>query len=210
MAKDENLLDDFLGTLEHLKRIENKVASNLGREGIFSFPDQHKIYEGLLLSAWTYWEEFIQRLLVHDLSTDPEGFVLKDITQFRVRGAPRRIAERILLHPDHPDRFVEWDYSRVTSRANQLLSPNHRFSNQLARKADLDKIRHIRNAIAHKSDRARIRFLRLVREDPFSLRRDQMRGITVGRFLAAHEWNGTRVLTEGIEVLAECAEELVL
>ena len=210
MARDEELLNDFLGTLEHLKRIENKVANNLGREGIFSFPDQHKIYEGLLLSAWTHWEEFIQRLLIHDLSTDPNGFVLKDIRQFRVQGAPRRIAERILLHPDHPERFVEWDYSRVTSRANQLLSEDHRFSRQLERRVDLDKIRRIRNAIAHKSDRARTGFLRLVRGDPFFLGRNQLRGITVGRFLAAHEWNDTRVLTEAVEVLAECAEDLVL
>ncbi len=209
MTKQETIRDKFVETLDHIIKIENTVSANRGRGGIFTFPDQHKIYEGLFLSAWTHWEEFIRKLLIYDLAEDSKGFVLKDIKKFRLKGAPYRLAERVLLHPDHPQKFVEWDYDLVKSRATELLSAGHRFTNRIPRKNDLDKLKRIRNAIAHKSDRARDSFLKLVIEPPFNLQARQRSGITVGRFLAAHEWNGKRIMIESVECLRQSALHLV-
>ena len=182
---------------------------HIGRNAIFTFPDQHKIYEGLFLSAWTHWEEFLRSLLVHELATDAGGFVLKDITKFRIKGTPYRLAERILLHPDHPNRFVEWDYQLVKNRADQFLSTEHIFSIAPPRVNDLEILKRIRNAVAHKSDRARDSFLKLVLDQPFSLSLTQRRGISVGRFLAAHNWNNNRILVESVRCLRQTALHLV-
>ena len=107
--------DEFIDTLNHLESVAGKVAGALGPGGVFTFPDHHKLSEGLFLSAWTHWEEFIRLLLIDDLAEERNGFVRKDVRQFRVKGAPRRIAERILFHPDHPERYVEWDFGLVKS-----------------------------------------------------------------------------------------------
>ena len=209
MTLQEKRRNEFLKTMDHLSRIQQKVKGALGQGRIFTFPDQHKIFEGLFLSGWTHWEEFIRHLLVDDLTTDPTGFVLRDVKSFRISGAPRRLAERVLFHPDHPQRYVEWDLARVKSRADDLLSDGHRFSNSLPDEQDLAILKRIRNAIAHKSDRARSSFLRLVAEPPFSLTPNQRRGITVGRFLAAHQWNGEIVLSRTNQLLRGYANSLV-
>ncbi|MDE0159489.1 MAG: hypothetical protein OXN24_05485 [Candidatus Dadabacteria bacterium] len=201
--------DDLTKTLDHITRIEVTVSRHIGRGNIFSFPDQHKIYEGLFLSAWTHWEEFIQDLIIYDLATDNKGSVKKEVRGFRTKRAPYRLAERILLHPDHPQKFVEWDYSSVKARADQFLSPGHRFTNPISRSGDLEKLKRIRNAIAHKSDRARNSFLALVSNFPFNLSPAQRQGITVGRFLAAHRWNGNYVLVESLQCLRQSALDLV-
>ncbi len=113
--------DEFIATLNHLSAVYGKVAGALGKNGLFTFPDHHKLAEGLFLSAWTHWEELAQVLLIDDLAEDPTGFVQADVKKFRVKGAPRRIAERVLLHPDHPNTFVNWDYGLVNSRAETFL-----------------------------------------------------------------------------------------
>lgn len=144
-----------------------------------------------------------------DLATEPAGAVLKDVKKFRVKGAPRRLAERILFHPDHPQKFVEWDYGVVRTRAGTFLSADHRFPAALPRQNDLEKLKRIRNAIAHKSDRAWESFMRLVSDPPFNLQTNQRRGHTVGRFLTSHQWNGHSILLESIQIHRAHAEELV-
>jgi hypothetical protein len=186
-----------------------KLRNQTGNGRAFTFPDQHKFSEGLFLTCWTHWEEFIRELLIADLATSRDGFVLCDVRQFRVQGAPWRLAEAILFHPDHPDKFVEWDYGYVCSRADNFLPAGHRFIVGLPRKVELDRLKRIRNAIAHKSDRAWDSFVSLVRGAPFSLTATQMRGITVGRFVAAHTWNNNDVLEESIGILRGYATALV-
>lgn len=208
MAQSE-IRDEFLNTLTHVEAIATKLHTQSGIGRPFTFPDQHKLSEGLFLTCWTHWEEFIRSLLVEDLATLPGGLVRRDVRKFRVAGAPRRLAEAILFHPDHPDKFVEWDYAYVRSRANSFLPAGHRFSASLPRQGDLDLLKRIRNAIAHKSDRAWNSFTSLAKAHPFSLGSPQMRGITVGRFLAAHTWNGRKILTESIGILRANASHLV-
>lgn len=209
MTTQSDHRDEFLATLDHLTSVYGKVAGSLGRNGLFTFPDHHKLAEGLFLSAWTHWEELTQVLLIDDLSTDPAGFVQVDVRQFRVKGAPRRIAERILFHPDHPETFVNWDYGLVKSRADTFLAQGHRFSTALPRTADLEKMKRIRNAVAHKSDRAWDSFRKLVKDQPFSLTSTQMKGITVGRFLVSHDWNNNRVIQECFNIHRQNAMHLV-
>lgn len=209
MSLQERRRDDFVVTIDHILRIESKVSNSLGPNGTFSFPDQHKIYEGLFLSAWTHWEEVLRLVLVDDLSENPNGLVQKSVRNFRTKGAPRRLAERILFHPDHPQKFVEWDFDIVKSRADQFLPQNHRFSTQLPRASDVSKLKRIRNAVAHKSDRARESFLNLVADPPFSLTPPQKKGITVGRFLATQQWNGNITLVEACQLLKQNVNHLV-
>lgn len=200
--------DDFLRTLAHIEDVAQKIRSNLGRGGVFTFPDQHKIAEGLFLSAWTHWEEFLRTVLIDDLATEAKGFVRKDVREFRVKGAPRRLAERILFHPDHPTRFVEWDFGAVKSRADEFLPDGHRFSH-FPTKASVDKMKRIRNAVAHKSDRAWESFMQLVKDPPFNLSASQRKGLTVGRFLVTANWGTDRVIHRSIQILSQSAGQLV-
>ena len=209
MSPQEKRKKEFSNTVSHILRIEGKISNSLGPGGAFSFPDQHKIYEGLFLSAWTHWEEFLRDVVIDDLSEDKNGVLLKGIKKFRTKGSPRRLAERILLHPDHPKKFVEWDLNIIKNRADRLLSGNHRFGIQLSRASDIPKLKRIRNAVAHKNDRARESFLKLVSDPPFGLLANQRKGITVGRFLSTQNWNGNIVLVEACKLLEKSADELV-
>lgn len=200
---------ELIQTLDHLETVSGKISGLLGRNGALTFPDHHKLSEGLFLSAWTHWEEFLRQILVDDLATDVKGFVQKDIRQFRVKGAPRRLAERILFHPDHPQKFVEWDFGFVKSRADTFLPAEHRFAAALPREQELEKLKRIRNAIAHKSDRAWESFKKLVSDPPFDLQPKQRKALTVGRFLTSHQWNGQSVLLETFRIHRQNALYLV-
>ena len=209
VTPQEQCRSDFIDTVNHLESIAGKIGGLLGRNGVLTFPDHHKLSEGIFLSGWTYWETFLRKLIIEDLASDLGGFVQKDVTKFRVKGAPRRIAERVLQHPDHPKFFVDWDYGVVKDRADSLLSSRHRFTGPLPRRDELEKMKRIRNAIAHKSDRAWESFLKLVKEPPFSLHPHQRQGLTVGRFLTSHQWNGNRVMQECLAVHRQNALHLV-
>ncbi len=207
----QQLRDDFRNTLNHIGDILTRVSENSGPHGILSAPDLHKIAEGLFLSAWTHWEQFTHYLLVEDLSTMPASKLHRDIRQFRSAGSSWRLANLLLSHPDHPLRFIEWsDYADVISRANEFLGAGNRFATApLPRRGDLDLLKRVRNAIAHRSDKAWESFVALCRNPPFSLQARQMRGITPGRFLVAHYWNGQPILRDTLSLLDAAAMHLV-
>lgn len=208
MKTPQDLRDDFITTLDHLDSIADKLRANAGNGRIFSFPDFHKLSEGIFLSSWTHWEEVIRGLLILDLATDPNGLLCKDVRTFRVKGAPYTYAEALLNHPDAPNKFVEWDYGSVKSRADEFLGVGHRFI-ALSRNADLDLIKRIRNAIAHKSDRAWNSFKTLASDAPFNLTPRQFRGLTAGRFVTSHQWNGHFILEETLSIHRTHIGELV-
>jgi hypothetical protein len=200
---------DLIDSLNHIRGALTTLRAQSGIHRPFTFPDAHKISEGLFLSAWTHWEEFLHELLEVDLATDPQGFLRKDISRFRVRAAPERLAERLLSHPDAPDKFVEWDYSNVYARAESFLAAGHRYPQSLPRSNDLAFLKRIRNGIAHRSDRAKESFLSLARGNPFNLHAAQMRGITVGRFVFSHHWNGGFILEASLQLIEDSATILV-
>src|SRR6266498_2128092 len=136
----EHLRDEFLTTLTHIASVWTKVSQNTGPRGILSPPDLHKISEGLFLSAWTHWEQFTHYLLIEDLATRPTSKLHLGIRHFRTSGAAWRLANQLLSHPDHPQKFVDWsDYSAVVSRANEFLGAGNRFAvTPLPRRSDLD------------------------------------------------------------------------
>jgi len=202
--------NEYLATLTHIEQVFPKLAANLGRHGVFTFSDVHKLTEGLFLSAWTYWEGLLRSLISYDLATDPHGLLRHEVIKFRYANAPERLAERILNHPDHPERYVEWsDYDVVVTRANEFLGQGHRFVSPLPQGIDLVRLRRIRSAIAHKSDKAWKSFTALVSEVPFNLAPTQRRGITPGRFLSSHQWNGATVIRTSVGVLRAAAHALV-
>ena len=113
---------------------------------------------------------------------------------------------------DHPDanKWVEWsEVNNVIDRADLFLGASHRYGVLRAYKSDFETLKRIRNAVAHKSDRAWTSFRSLVKGPPFSLTSKQMRGITTGRFLSSHDWNGNKVLEEAITKLENAAKQLV-
>lgn len=205
-----NARDRYLDSLAHIDSAYIKITGLVGRGGKLSFPDVHKLTEGLFLSAWTYWEGFLRELLWLDLAAAAGGTLNSEVKQFRTKNAPYRLAERILNHPDHPDKFVEWsDYNIIVKRANEFLSPGHRFVNPLPQGNDIAQLKRIRNAIAHKSDRAWESFISLVSAAPFSLVGTQRRGLTPGRFLYSHQWGGTGVMQHSVATLRAAAGVLV-
>ena len=208
MKTPESVRDEFKITLDHLDSIASKLRSNAGKGRTFSYPDSHKLSEGIFLSSWTHWEEATRSLLIIDLASDPNGFLLKDIKKFRVKGAPYGYAEVLLNHPDAPQKFVEWDYGTIKTRADQYLDAGHRFIS-LSRGGDLDLIKRIRNAVAHKSDRAWNSFKSLARAAPFNLASNQFQGLTAGRFIASHKWNGNFILEECLAIHRAHIDELV-
>src|SRR5208282_945832 len=139
----------YLQTLKHIESAYNKVRGQTGKGHPLAFPDVHKLTEGLFLSANTYWEVFLFDLLRLDLASDSKGALRSEISKFRTKKAPYRLAERILNHPDHPDRYVEWsDYNVIVKRADEFLGTSHRFVANLQQGADLAKLKRIRNAVA--------------------------------------------------------------
>jgi hypothetical protein len=211
IMKQQALRDGFLGTLTHIGGVLDKVTRNSGPNGILSAPDLHKIAEGLFLSAWTHWEQFTHYLLVEDLATDGRSMLHRRVKGFRTANASRYMAAQLLNHPDYPVRFIEWSgYGTVVSRANEFLGAGNRFAaTPLPRRGDLDLLRRVRNAIAHRSDKAWDSFLKLCRNTPFGLQPRQMRGITPGRFLVAHTWNGQPILRDTLDLLNAAARHLV-
>lgn len=210
MATPESIRDDFLDSIAHIRQAFLKVSGNVGRNGIFTFPDVHKLSEGLFISALTYWEAVCRDLLILDLATDTSGILKKEIKEFRTKGAPLRLAERILNHPDHPEKFIEWSsFNSIQSRANVFLGAGHRFSLLPATSADIAKLKRIRNAIAHKSDKAWSSFISLISAAPFNVTSAQRRGITPGRFVYSNQWNGTTVLERTLILLEDAVRELV-
>lgn len=202
--------NEYLDTLIHIEQAYGKLAGNVGRGHIFSFPDVHKLSEGLFLSAWTYWEGLLRNLLWLDLATGTGSVLKSEVKKFRTKNAPLRLADRVLNHPDHPDRFVEWsEYSVVVKRACDFLADGHRFINPLPQANDIAKLKRIRNAIAHKSDKAWDSFIDLVCDPPFSLATGQRKGITPGRFLYSHQWNRATVMQTSLIVLRDAASTLV-
>lgn len=209
MASAQDIRDELLETLKHIRGVHTKLGGATGNARTFSFADQHKLAEGLLLSAWTYWEQFLRRLMVCDVAHDPGGIVRKTARVLRSAAAAERLSQLLLDHPDER-RFVEWSSAAdVVSRAEQFLNPTHRFAVLRLHKADLELIQRIRNAIAHKSDRAWSSFRSLVSGPPFALQAKQLKGITPGRFLVAHRWNNSSVLEQALTILETAARGLV-
>jgi hypothetical protein len=210
MSYQEDIRDELLSATAHVRAVFTRLQAATGfHNRPFTFADAYKLTEGLLLSSWTQWEEFLRSLIVADLSSDKDGAVRRDVRRFRIQGAPRRLAELVLEHPDAPERYVEWDYDAVKNRADALLPQNHRFTQPLPRQQDLHMVKRMRNAIAHKSDKAWTSFRKLAAAAPFNLQPRQFRGLTVGRFLYAHQWNGGSVMVEVLNILDANVRHLV-
>jgi hypothetical protein len=216
--------DEFIASINHIRSALTKVITNSGPTMVLSAPDVHKISEGLFLSAVTHWEELCQKLLICDLASDSGSLLRKDIKKFRTKSANLHLAESLVTHIDHPDRFYDWsDFGCICKRADVLLSSGHRFAAPQAAPGapkqstvlsnavcdELAIFRRIRNAIAHKSDKAWSSFLKLVTDPPFQLQAKQRKGITPGRFLVTQQWVGKVVLHHALDTLEAAAQQLV-
>jgi hypothetical protein len=107
-------------------------------------------------------------LLIEDLATSPTSKLHRGVRGFRARGSAWRLANQLLSHPDHPQKFIEWsDYGSIVSRANEFLGAGNRLiATPLPRRGDLDLLKRVRNAVAHRTDKAWESFLSLCRSPP--------------------------------------------
>ena len=202
--------DEYLDSLAHIRSAYGKVCGQVGRRRLFSFPDVHKLSEGLFISALTYWEAFCKDVITTDLATRTAGALRSEVKTFRTKNAPYRLAELILNHPDYPTRFVEWSsFQTFKDRADTHLGAGHRFVLPQATVQDLTKLKKIRNAIAHKSDKAWADFSVMIRSAPFNLTGEQCRGVTPGRFIYSTQWSGTSVMLHALTTLENAANTLV-
>lgn len=211
MRTAADIRDEYIDSLHHIRSAYTKICGQVGKGHVLSFPDVHKLSEGLFLSALTYWEALCRDLMVTDVATANTSSLRAEIKKFRTKNAPYRLAEKLLNHPDHPEKFVEWSsFESIISRANEFLGDQqHRYTLTDAEKKNLVKIKKIRNAIAHKSDKAWENFSSLIRAAPFNLTGIQCRGVTPGRFVYAHQWDGVTVMEKTLRVLEEAAKTLV-
>lgn len=77
--------DGYLETLAHIESVFSKLTTQVGRGRAFSFPDAHKLTEGLFLNAWTYWEAFLFDLMWEDLGADVNGILRREVQRFRTK-----------------------------------------------------------------------------------------------------------------------------
>lgn len=203
---------DYHDLLTRLTTIAGKVVANTGNQRTFSFPDWHALSEGVLLSAWTRWESLLRELFILDLATDAGGALCRDVRSagFRYVKSAERLAEAIVDHPDS-SRFIDWNkLDDIKKRADDLLSPGHRFGSIVApQKTTIEQIAKVRNAIAHNSDTAWAKFITVITNAPYSLSQSQRKGITVGRFITSHNVGGARVLNHFLDTLRAAAQTLV-
>src|SRR5579863_1817077 len=119
--------DGFLASLDHVEAVRVKLTALYGRGKPLNFPDHHKLAEGLLLSAWTHWEEFLRELFTVDLAIEPNSALRKEIKKFRTKNACFRLAESMVGHPDE-NKWIEWsEFANVATRADLLLGQANRF-----------------------------------------------------------------------------------
>jgi hypothetical protein len=154
MSTQTDLRKSLVDSLDHVDAAFGRLQKALGKGKPLEFPDVHKTSEGLFLSAWASWEWFVRELMITDLVSDKRGFLLRRATAIRSSRATRELAVRVLGHPDE-DAWIEWaSMERVVDRADALLGSGHRFAALDPLKPGVNQLRKIRNAVAHKSDKA--------------------------------------------------------
>jgi hypothetical protein len=101
MKNAAQIRDEFLKTLGHIEFVAQKISAATVPQGkVFTFPDQNMLGEGLFLSAWTHWEQFVRELLVSDLASLADGAVRREVHKFPTAAASSRLARLVLNHPD--------------------------------------------------------------------------------------------------------------
>jgi hypothetical protein len=223
MKSAPELRQEFVATVAHIRSAVAKVRTNSGPGRVLTPPDSHKISEGLFLSVVTHWEEFTQALLISDLALLPSSALVREVRRFKSGAARDRLAELVTAHLDHPQGFYDWsDFAKVHTRSLTLLGPTNRFnvivppvppaiqpthraSLPPPTLAELIEYKIIRNAVAHKTDKARDAFLRLVKRAPYNLLAGQTRGITPGRFVIAHNVGGVVILDRALNTYENAA-----
>jgi len=221
------LKQEFVTTVAHIRSAVGKVRTNSGPGRILTPPDLHKISEGLFLSVVTHWEEFVQALLISDLALSTTSSLVKEVRAFRSGAARDRLAELVTAHLDHPQGFYDWsEFEKVHSRSLVLLGNVNRFtvtvpavppataakqrpSLSIPTLEEFTEYKIIRNAVAHKTDKAWDAFIRLVKRHPYGLAANQTRGITPGRFVIAHTVNGVTVLDRALNTYENASMVLV-
>lgn len=184
--------DDVLKRLVEIQKTFQKIQSNHGNRAVLKSPDFYRVSEGLLMNAWTAFESFIEEIFIWDVAEESKGPVGKWARKPRSKKGYYHIATRIVGGLS-PQEFTAWHNLKVVKdRAKFLELRSSRFL-QLT-PADIktsQEVQTFRNAIAHHSGTAKLKFLRLLKDPKFKLNSKKRKGITVGRALCTVKKNPT-------------------
>ena len=143
-------VNDFRGRLKNIEKTRSKTE-RLYQEDNLVMRDLELVYAGLYLNAITFFENFIEDLFVRLLvgtAIHPSRLVVPKIT-FKSPTTCRNIVYG-------GEAYVDWfPYNRTQRRARVFFRNGLPFTDlDSSDKKNIERMFHIRNAIAHKSKHA--------------------------------------------------------
>lgn len=147
----------FVGHLRTIEFTRTRIEQ-LFLRGMLVRRDAERVYEGLYLDAITSFESSIEDLFIQVLTGQ---FTSRGVaTQVRVHS--KQVARDILLGGGR--KYLDWlPYDRTEERAKAFLRAGEPFT-RLGRpeKRTIEELLIVRNAIAHKSQYSKDRFIQLI------------------------------------------------
>lgn len=147
------LAQDYAVSIQSLEGTRRKVEDLLHR-GELSASDTEQVYAGLFLSAFTEFEALIEDVFLGILS----GTHSSTLSKRRVKIIPTSLTREILFEGKN---YLDWlpMEKHTLKRAERFLKSGKPFA--LLSKDDiklLERLHLLRNAVAHKSDSATVKF----------------------------------------------------
>jgi len=147
------LARDYVASIKSLEGTRSKVEDLLNR-GELSVSDTEQVYAGLFLSAFTEFEALIEDVFLGILS----GTHSSTTSKRRVKIIPVSLTREILFEGR---QYLDWLplEKHTHKRAKRFLNNGDPFSGlSAAEEKNLERLHFLRNAVAHKSDNAKVKF----------------------------------------------------
>lgn len=168
LVRADSLVSCFATHLARLERTRVKVET-LAATGQLSRQDVERVYEGLFLNAFAYFENLIEELFIGILSgTMKRGSRVVPRVSFKSSRGARKVVF-------HGRQYVDWfPYPRTIQLARVFYREGRPFTKLgKPQRMELHKLSVIRNAIAHKSRYARRTFRNDVVSGTYTLPRER-------------------------------------
>ena len=145
---------EYTASVKSLEATRSKVEDLLLRKEV-TIEDVEQVYAGLFLNAFTEFEALIEDVFLSIL----EGTHASNIpsTKRRVEIVPNSLTREVLFEGRN---YLDWlPLDKTTERAVRFLNNGEPFSKfDDKEKFLINRLHHIRNAVAHKSDAAKKKF----------------------------------------------------
>jgi hypothetical protein len=147
------LARDYVISVKSFEATRCKVENLLTR-GELDIADVEQVYAGLFLSAFTEFEALIEDVFLGILS----GTHASTISKRRVKIIPASLTREILFEGK---QYLDWMplEKHTHKRAKRFLNNGEPFSGLSdVEEKNLERLHLLRNAVAHKSDNAKVKF----------------------------------------------------